>query len=373
MRLVLVYHQIIGRGGLEKYLLSLARTLSERGHDVRVVTACTDGAAEALGVGITRVSVRGVPKWCRLAVFAQRAAALPAVSGELVLGFGRTWRQDVHRAGGGCHALYSGDLPWWKRWSLKNRVELYLERRLYQGGGTRHFVVNASLVGRQLQQVYGVSADRITVIHTAVDAERFAPDPDVGAEGQVRAQAGVGGRPVLLFVSSNHRRKGLPTLWRALQAVPEAELWVAGAALSRRDRWMMAAAGVGSRVRVLGEVDDLVPVYRQATWFVHPTLYDACANTVLQSMACGLPGIISAADGASEFIRDGDNGLLLTRPGDPVLLGDLLQRALRYAPAERAAMGRAARATVLPLTWSAHVAAWEALCQQLQVPPERSR
>ena len=60
-------------------------------------------------------------------------------------------------------------------------------------------------------------------------------------------------------------------------------------------------------------------------------------------MACGLPGIISAADGASEFIRDGENGLLLAQPGDPVLLGDLLQRALRYAPAERAAMGQAAR------------------------------
>ena len=177
----------------------------------------------------------------------------------------------------------------------------------------------------------------------------------------------------MLFVSSNHRRKGLPALWRALGAVPEAELWVAGAALSRRDRWMMAAAGVGSRVRVLGEVDDLVPVYRQATWFVHPTLYDACANTVLQSMACGLPGIISAADGASEFIRDGENGLLLAQPGDPVLLGDLLQRALRYAPAERAAMGQAARATVLPLTWAAHVAAWESLCQKLQQPPERGR
>ena len=92
-----------------------------------------------------------------------------------------------------------------------------------------------------------------------------------------------------------------------------------------------------------------------------------------EAMACGLPGIISAADGASEFIRDGENGLLLAQPGDPVLLGDLLQRALRYAPAERAAMGRAARTTVLPLTWAAHVAAWESLCQKLQQPPERGR
>ena len=360
MRLALVYHQMIGRGGLEGYLLSLARALVGRGHEVRLITARTDGAAEGLGVEVVRIGLGGVPKWCRLAVFARRAGAVPVREGEVVLGFGRTWRQDIHRAGGGCHALYSELLPWWRRWGLKNRVELGLERRLYCGGETRRFVVNAAPVGEQLQRVYRVPADRITVIHTAVDTERFCPDPT----GEL-PPPGRGGRPVLLFVSSNHRRKGLPALLRALAGESSAELWVVGAAMSRADWRLAAEAGVADRVRERGEVADLVPLYRQATWFVHPTRYDACANTVLQSMACGVPGLISTADGASEFIRDGENGLLLKRPEDPDQLAGVLRRALAMTAAGRDALGRAARTTVLPLTWASHVAAWETLVRRV--------
>jgi glycosyltransferase involved in cell wall biosynthesis len=343
--------------------MSLARGLRDRGHEVRLVTARADAVAEGLGVPITRIGLVGVPGWARLAVFARRAAAVPVASDEVVLGFGRTWRQDVHRAGGGCHAIYAELLPWWRRWGMKNRMELALERRLYQGGETGRFVVNAAPVGDQLQRVYGVPADRITVIHTAVDTERFCPAPESVGAAASATNAG-GGRPVLLFVSSNHRRKGLPGLLRALKSVPGVELWVAGAPLSGRDRRLVCAAGVADSVRSLGEVGDLVPVYRQATWFVHPTRYDACANTVLQSMACALPGLISTADGASEFIRDGENGWLLPRPDDPESLAAVLRQALAMSAEERAAMARAARATMLPLTWAAHLAAWEALCQE---------
>lgn len=351
---------MIGRGGLEGYLLALARALVARGHEVRLITARTDGEAERLGVRIDRIGLGGVPKWCRLAVFARRAAAVPVAADEVVLGFGRTWRQDLHRAGGGCHALYSGLLPWWRRLGLKNRVELALERRLYTGGETGHFVVNAAPVGEQLRAVYRVPADRITVIHTAVDTGRFCPEAAEEVAG-----AGDGLRPVLLFVSSNHRRKGLPVLLRALSEVPGPELWVAGAPMSRADRRLAKLLGVVDRVREYGEVADLVPLYRRATWFVHPTRYDACANTVLQSMACGLPGLISTADGAAAFIRDGENGLLLTRPEDPEAVAAGLRHALAMTPGERSALGRAARATVMPLTWDAHVAAWEMLCRRV--------
>ncbi|MFN0125738.1 MAG: glycosyltransferase, partial [Verrucomicrobiales bacterium] len=91
---------------------------------------------------------------------------------------------------------------------------------------------------------------------------------------------------------------------------------------------------------------------------------------VLQSMACGLPGLISVADGASEFVRDGENGYLLRDPGSPAGLRAAMHHALALAPEARAQMGRTARATVLPLTWEAHVASWEALCQRVLV--ERS-
>lgn len=358
VKLALVYHQFIGTGGLERYLQALARALQERGHQIEVITSRVDETGRHAGASLRMIDVQGAPKWKRLRVFADKAAAV-GTDADLVLGFGRTWRQDAHRAGGGCHALYSRLLPWWKRWSRKNRLELRLERQLYTGGTTRHFVVNAAPVAAQLQRLYGVPAEKITVIHTAVDAAHFHPSPAGGPPPQRE-------RPVLLFVSSNHRRKGLDALLRALKSVPGAELWIAGACLGWRHRLAAKVLAPQITLRELGEVADLAPIYRQADWFVHPTLYDACANTVLQSMASGLPGLISSADGASEFIRDGENGLLLREPSDSHHLAERLAEAFALPEARRQAFSANARATVLPLTWQAHVEKWEALFQRLK-------
>ncbi len=356
MRLALVYHQCVGVGGLERYLLELARRLDVRGHELLLVTARTDDAVEALGLPCHTIDLTGVPKWQRQWVFAERVAALE-LPVDLTLGFGRTWKQDAQRAGGGCHACYARRLPWWRRWGRKSRLESRLERALYTGGQTRHFVVNAAPVGAQLRREYGVAADRISVIHTPVDTARFHPPATPKPHG---------GRPVFLFVSSHHRRKGLPVLLRALADVPEAEVWIAGKPLKLADRWRARRRGVSDRIRSLGQVDDLAPVYREADWFVHPTLYDACANTVLQSMASGLPGIISQADGAHEFIRHGENGWLLSDPTHAGELAALMRAALAVTLEERARLAAAARATVLPLTWDAHLTRWEALLERLR-------
>ena len=104
-----------------------------------------------------------------------------------------------------------------------------------------------------------------------------------------------------------------------------------------------------------------MPIYQAADFFIHPTLYDACANTVLQSMACGLPGIISANDGARQFIEDGRNGLQLPHPSDPDEIADKIRQMVDLSLTERQALAHAARETMLPLTWEAHVERWEKL------------
>ena len=110
-------------------------------------------------------------------------------------------------------------------------------------------------------------------------------------------------------------------------------------------------------MRFLGETADLVPLYQAADGFLHPTLYDACANTVLQSLACGLPGLISSRDGASEFIRDGENGFLLNDPTD---CGQVLEGVRKLANLGSLAetVRASARKTALPLTWETHLQAW---------------
>lgn len=346
MRLALAYHQMIDRGGLERYLLGLARELRRRGHRLTLVCGRVDEAFRGLGDPVM-VRWRGPGAW-RLADFSREAARVRRNwRGDAFLGFGRTVSQDLHRAGGGCHAIYSRLLPWWRRWSVKNRVELALERELYTGGGTRRFITNSAQVARELSAVYGVPEERFAVIRTPVDTARFHPAERLGAGG------------TFLFVSSGHRRKGLDALLEAMVRVPGASLWVAGAPLGRRYRGRVEALRLSGRVRELGEVSDMAAVMRQADHLVHPTLYDACANAVLQAMAGGLPPLVSVRDGASELVREGENGLLIRDPEQASCIAEAMERALALSPQERRAMAQAARQTVLPLTWEAHGDSWE--------------
>jgi UDP-glucose:(heptosyl)LPS alpha-1,3-glucosyltransferase len=279
----------------------------------------------------------------------------PELGADFVLGFGRTVAQDVHRAGGGCHAVYVRLLAWPKRWSLKNRLELSLERELYTSEKTRHFVVNSAMVGSQLEEVYGVSTEKLSTIHTPVDTAHFHPPPAPTTNN----------RPVILFVSSNHRRKGLDALLAAFAELRDAELIIAGAPLGARYRSLIRRLSLADRVRALGPVTDLAPIFREADFFVHPTLYDACANAALQAMASGLPSLISIADGASEFITPGKNGFLLRAPADAAALHAQLAAALTLEPEARSKIGSAARARMLPLTWEAHLEAWTRLFEKL--------
>ena len=292
---------------------------------------------------------------------------VPGLGVDRVVGFGHTVRHDVHRAGGGCHARYSQLLPFWKRYALKNLLALHLERQLYTGSETRHFVTNSNQVTAELSSRYGVNRDAFTTIHTAVEGTIFKPAEDRAAvremvckELRTDVEA-----PVFLFVSLSHRRKGLDALLEAMVKVPNAVLWIVGKGLSKAYLKRVEELGIGGRIRLVSVTNSLVRLYQSADWFVHPTKYDACANTVLQSMACGLPGLISEHDGAVDLVEDGGTGFLLKQPEDGERLAASMQRALAGGEEERAQMGRAARAAVAPLTWETHVRKWEELLASL--------
>lgn len=367
MRIGLIYEKFVQGGGLENYLFELATRLRARGHALEVVTSAISPETSGLDA---RFHLLARPRWSATARLWRFAAETEGVRRQLAVdvtvGFGRTFAHDIHRAGGGCHRVYSALLPWHKRWGLKNQLELHLERELYQGNRTRWFVVNSHQVATQLATHYRVPQQRVRVIHTAVDTRRYRPlttRERQQAWRDLKEEAGpdreIGRRPVFVFVSLSHGRKGLKALLQAWSGV-DAELWIAGAPLGR---WRRQVRRLGLQDRVIdwGRRSDLERLFGVADWFVHPTLYDACANAVLQSMACGLPGLISTCDGAIDHLEHGRNGLLITDPRDPGSVRAAINEALAMPKAVRDAMGKDARQTMQPLTWDKHVDEWDAL------------
>jgi len=369
MRISLIYHQFLLKGGLEGYLIEFARQLGLAGHELELITA--EAPAEvvtALHADVNRLSVVTGSSLLRMWQFERKAAAAAQdTKSDITIGFGRTTHHDLHRAGGGCHRVYSELIPVWKRWGLKNQLELDLEKKLYTSDQTKLFVVNSAEVAKQLHQHYGTDPERFRVIHTAVDTERFKP-----AEDRFALKAKICGliksdpaRPAFLFVSLSHRRKGLDVLLDAW-ADTDADLWIVGKALDSRYRSIIAKRGLANRVFAMARQSDVSLLYRAADWFIHPTQYDACANTVLQSMASGLPGLVSVNDGAIDLVQDGVNGHLLTKPDDAGDIHGRIKAALATSSTGWDSLSKAARQAMLPLTWDAHLAKWMDAIREIQ-------
>jgi glycosyltransferase involved in cell wall biosynthesis len=94
--------------------------------------------------------------------------------------------------------------------------------------------------------------------------------------------------------------------------------------------------------------EELRDLYRESDLLVLPLVQAAASNTLLEAMACGLPVLASRVGGVSEYL--GSGGGRLVPPFRPDLtLAAILE--LAAAPAEREAMGVAARERALECQW----------------------
>lgn len=83
---------------------------------------------------------------------------------------------------------------------------------------------------------------------------------------------------------------------------------------------------LSGRVRFERPRPDVEFYYAAADAYAGPSLEDTFALPPAEEMACGLPVIVSSANGTSEIITDGADGLILQDPRDARTLASLIQR-----------------------------------------------
>ena len=177
MRIAIMHRRLRG-GGTETDLRQLATSLAGRGHEVHVFCARSD--ARLPGVQLRHVPVLAAGRLVRVLSF---ALAAPRMVGrerwDVVIGFGRTPRQDVVRCGGGTHRTY---LRRMEAAGLRraargpyHRAILWLERRQYGPAGHRRVLAVSRRVRDEIVADYGVAPERIAVVYNGVDTERFHP------------------------------------------------------------------------------------------------------------------------------------------------------------------------------------------------------
>src|SRR5437588_7389756 len=309
-------------GGAEAYLKRLGRGVVDAGHSVQLFATNNwprnewpFGAITCLRSGST-------------IAFADEVEQLrPQVRCDVWMSLERVWRCDVYRAGDGVHRAWlerrekfaTRLQKFLRRFNRKHNDILRLEKSLLADRGAGRVIVNSQLVKNEIVDLYSYPADKIDIVRNGVPLEKFRFDPEL----REKAREDLKLKPdqiALLFAGSGWERKGLRFAVKAM-------------ALCRNRKMRLLVAGHGNpcsykskRVKFLGEIHDLVPIYAAADIFILPTIYDPSSNACLEALASGLPVITTHANGFSEVIEDGVHGTIVDLAND--LLG--LRDAIRF-------------------------------------------
>ena len=103
----------------------------------------------------------------------------------------------------------------------------------------------------------------------------------------------------------------------------------------------VAPQEVKENFKFLGSVSDPETVYKASDVYVQPTWYDPCSLVVLEALASGLPVITSKFNGAGEFIEQGKEGYVISRPDSHKELSTAMLNL--FDPKVREDIGTAAR------------------------------
>ncbi|MEM9169553.1 MAG: glycosyltransferase family 4 protein [Pseudomonadota bacterium] len=191
----------------------------------------------------------------------------------------------------------------------------------------------------------GYDARKIHVIPTFTDIERFTPPP---------ADAP---RTYFLYAGRLDPPKGVETLIRAARRLKDRlgdkapTIKLAGAAhtggYAEGLQALAADLDVADRVDFIGyiEPDDLPALYRGAIAYVSPALwFENLPNTLIESMACATPPVVSDIGSLRASVENGVDGLTFAPGDDEALAGRLfalLDDAALHARLSQGALRRA--------------------------------
>jgi glycosyltransferase involved in cell wall biosynthesis len=99
--------------------------------------------------------------------------------------------------------------------------------------------------------------------------------------------------------------------------------------------------GLERQARFLGDRRDITAVLASLDVSVMPSFSESLSNSILESMAAGLPVVATRVGGNCDLVREGETGFLIP-PNDEICLADALERLLTD-PDLRRQWGRRAR------------------------------
>ncbi len=199
---------------------------------------------------------------------------------------------------------------------------------------------------KQVMMADGIAADRIFVVHSGVDLQRFErfscnhliPEFNLGPDEKV-----------VINVAHLAGHKGQQFLIRAIprvvKEVPGVRFFIIGKGqLLAELRELAASLGIARKLVFTGFRQDVGAFYKIADLFVMSSVQEGLGTAVLDALAVGKAVVATNSGGIPEIISDGETGRLV-EPSDPEALARGIIDVLQH-PAQAGRMAARGRELV---------------------------
>jgi glycosyltransferase involved in cell wall biosynthesis len=331
----------LGWGGQEIRVLTEARGMARRGHEValaapaesRIFQAAAGYGLEAIAIPIARKSFGGL------------RAMLGLVSGRNFDVVNTHSSTDSWLAAVAVCLLRQAPPIVRTRHISAPVPRNFLTRWLYRDAA-RRVVTTGERLRLQVIEETGADPGHVISVPTGIDLERFRP----GEAAAARAQLGLAPDGALVGIVATLRSwKGHRYLLEAFAGLADrgARLVVVGDGPQREALEALARElGIAGRVRFAGNQDDVAPWLRALDLFCLPSYAnEGVPQALMQAMACGVPVISTPVGSIAEIVQDGETGRLVP-PQDAAALRAAIESLLAN-PLLRRRLGARAREAAL--------------------------
>jgi glycosyltransferase involved in cell wall biosynthesis len=169
----------------------------------------------------------------------------------------------------------------------------------------------------------GIDAERIFVIHSGIDPQRFSADRG----DYLRSEFNLGSdEKIVINVAHLAGHKGqkylVQAIPRVLDKIPNVRFFIIGKGELMADlKQLSASLGLNKKLVFTGFREDVGAFYNIAELFVMSSVQEGLGTSVLDALAVGKPVVAARSGGIPEIIRNGETGRLV-EPANPVALAD---------------------------------------------------